>query len=166
MRIVELSHAFECELSCSLDIFKFDMIVDFSFCCLNEQTIVNYNFSVNSFAKNRLKLEWQMVKWLISCQNLAECRVIHSYHLLVGFSSFNLSYNSFSSFPGRLGYLQLATSWLKFQMPPMLPTSLFVYDYVISLRDFVNYHQLSWTIWTQTWKSVIVNESWNCHQLS
>ena len=142
------------------------MIVDFSFCCLNEQTIVNYNFSVNSFAKNRLKLEWQMVKWLISCQNLAECRVIHSYHLLVGFSSFNLSYNSFSSFPGRLGYLQLATSWLKFQMPPMLPTSLFVYDYVISLRDFVNYHQLSWTIWTQTWKSVTVNESWNCHQLS
>ena len=31
------------QMSCSLDMFKFDMIVRYSFCCLNERKIVNDN---------------------------------------------------------------------------------------------------------------------------
>ena len=41
--------------------FKFDMIVDDSFCCLNEWVIVKDSSSVSSFAKNRFKLELQII---------------------------------------------------------------------------------------------------------
>ena len=46
----------------SSTMLKFIMIVDDSFCSLNEQMIVNDSFWVNSLAKTRLKLKWQMVK--------------------------------------------------------------------------------------------------------
>lgn len=42
--------------------FKFHIIVDDSFCHLNEQMIVNDSFPVRSIAKKGLKLKWQMVK--------------------------------------------------------------------------------------------------------
>ena len=43
------------QLSCSLDMFKFEMKVDDSFCRLSEQIILNNSFSISSFAKNGLK---------------------------------------------------------------------------------------------------------------
>ena len=48
--------------SCSLDKFEFDMILDDSFCRLNERMIVGDNFSVSSLANNGFKPKWQMVK--------------------------------------------------------------------------------------------------------
>ena len=52
------------QLSCSWDMFKFDIKMDDSFfaVCRNERMIVNDSFSINSFAKNELKPKWQMVK--------------------------------------------------------------------------------------------------------
>lgn len=50
------------QLSYSLDMFKFDTVVDDNFFFrLNER--VNDSFSVGSFAKDGLKPKWQMVKW-------------------------------------------------------------------------------------------------------
>ena len=46
----------------SLDTLKFDVIVDDSFCRLNERMIMNESFSLNSFSKNGLKPKWQRVK--------------------------------------------------------------------------------------------------------
>ena len=68
---------------------------------------------------------------------------------------------SFSSSSGRLQYLQIATSWLKFQMSPKLLTLARVI-FVYNKRS----HQLSWTVWIQTGLSMIAKESWNDHQLS
>ena len=48
--------------------------------------------------------------------------LIHSNHLLVGFSIFN--------------------SKLADEMPPTSARAILVYNYAISLRDFVNYHKL------------------------
>ena len=50
------------QLSGSLDMFKFHIIVDDSFCHLNKQMMVNNSFPVRSIAKKGLKLKWQMVK--------------------------------------------------------------------------------------------------------
>ena len=50
------------QVSCGLNTFKFKMIVEDSFCSLNKQMIANDIFLVSSFAKNRLKQKWQMVK--------------------------------------------------------------------------------------------------------
>ena len=50
------------KLSYSLDKFKFDMILDDSFCRLYEWMIVGDNFSVSSLANNGFKPKWQMVK--------------------------------------------------------------------------------------------------------
>lgn len=97
MIAVELSCVFEHDLSCSiinyrqllysLDMFKFDIIVDNSFCgLLNERIIMNDSFSVDSFAENELKPKWQMVKRL---HLLSKYHVVHSHHLLVGLSIFN-----------------------------------------------------------------------------
>ena len=126
--------------------FKFDIIVDVSFCRLNERMMVSDSFSVSSFAKtagsNRNGRLGKVTK--NGHQNFAEC--------LAG---------SLSSSPGRLQYLQIATSWLKFQMSPKLLTLARVI-FVYNKRS----HQLSWTVWIQTGLSMIAKESWNDHRLS
>ena len=43
------------QISCSLDTFKFDMIVDDSCCRLNEPMLVHDSFSVSGFSENGLK---------------------------------------------------------------------------------------------------------------
>ena len=48
-------HYHQLNVSCSLDMFKFDMIVDDSFCCLNEWVIVKDSSSVSSFAKKQVQ---------------------------------------------------------------------------------------------------------------
>ena len=56
-----------------------------------------------------------------------------------------MSHGLFSSYHGRLQYLQLATFWVKFQMPQNSLTSahtVFVYNNAILLHDLVIYHQL------------------------
>ena len=50
------------QLSCGLDMFNFEIILDDSYCRLNERMIVSKNFSGSSFAKNGLKPKWHMVK--------------------------------------------------------------------------------------------------------
>ena len=56
MIVSNIMHYDQLNVSCNLDMFKFDMIVD-SFCFLNEWVIVKDSSSVSSFAKNRFKLE-------------------------------------------------------------------------------------------------------------
>ena len=61
MIVSNIMHYDQLNVSCNLDMFKFDMIVDDSFCCLNEWEIVKDSSSVSSFAKNRFKLELQII---------------------------------------------------------------------------------------------------------
>lgn len=43
------------QLSCSLDMFKFDVMFDDSFCRLNDLMVGHDSFSASVFVKNRLK---------------------------------------------------------------------------------------------------------------
>ena len=61
MIVSTIMHYHQLNVSCNLDMFKFDMIVDDSFCFLNEWVIVKDSSSVSSFAKNRFKLELQII---------------------------------------------------------------------------------------------------------
>ena len=49
------------QLLCTLDMFKFDMIVDDSFCCLKDRMIVNDGLFSQHFCQKGLKHKWQMV---------------------------------------------------------------------------------------------------------
>ena len=69
-----MSRTFEHDLSYSLDIFKFNMIVDDSFYRLKEQMIVHDSFSASGLVKDRLKPRSNL-KWLPRCCQLETNRV-------------------------------------------------------------------------------------------
>ena len=78
-------HQLSSTASCSLDMIKFNMIVDDSFCCLEEQMIVNDCYLVRSSAENVFRLKWQMRNCLKQLSKF-----------------FRMSCSSFLSFSGRL----------------------------------------------------------------
>ena len=116
--------------------FKFDMIVDDSFCRLNERMIVSDSFSVSSFAK---MANSKMTNIAVNIRRIPRA--------------------SFSSSPGKLQYLHFATSWRKYKMETKLVNSastLSFYAYEISLRVFF---QLSSTIMNCLNTNMVVNDS-------
>ena len=107
--------------------FKFYMIVDDSFCRLNEQMIVNDSFFGPQFCQKRAQTEMasgNMTK--IAFKISRNILVAHSPHLLVGWASSTRNF---------VTQISNATS----------TRAMFVYNYAISWTDFVNYDQLSWT---------------------
>lgn len=94
-----------------------------SFCRFNEQLIVlSFVFKSNNFVFCQKRAQTVQS----SRQNLAECLELHFHHFLVGcFSLFNsqlLDQTEISDLSAR---------------------TIFVYNEVISLREFVNYYELS-----------------------
>ena len=53
-------HQLSSTASCSLDMIKFNMIVDDRFCYLEGQMIVNDCYLVRSSAENGFRLKWKM----------------------------------------------------------------------------------------------------------
>ena len=120
------------QLSCSLDVFNFNMIADESFCRLYERMIV---FRSAGFAKKQAQTEIATIK-----------------------ISSNVSYSSYSS-PGRPQDLQLATSWLKISNTTEMTDFSARYT-CLELRDLITcFSQLSSTIMNRLCANMTVNNS-------